>query len=286
MGARSRAAIAALFVVGGFATTNASAMGAVPHAVQPDESLWSIAAAQNLTTRTVASFNGLSEDAVVVVGQTVQIPTVAEGQAALGATATATIDPAPAQPAVTTTGAGHAVLAGQTLSGIAAANGVSASALAAANGRGADSFVYAGETLTIPAAAVAAPATGVSTGVSPTAGLGHVRSPYGELHLDPSAADSWNALRDESLRSYGQDLHPAGPVSAHRTYEQQAQLYQDYLNGLGPLAAPPGTSAHETGRAVDLETAEMRWVIDQIGSSFGWGQIEAPGEWWHINYAP
>lgn len=283
MRAGTRVAVATMLVVGGFAAINLPVAGAaVPHTVQPGESLWSIALSQNLTTRTVAAFNGLPEDAVVVAGQTVQVPTIAEGQVALGSVAAVVTDPTPAQPVAPTAGAGHTVLPGETLSGIAAANGVSAAAVAAANGRSADSFVYAGETIAIPAAGVAAP---LASGSS-TAGLGHVPSPYGELHLDPSAAGSWNALREESLRSYGQDLYPAGPLSAYRTYEQQAQLYQDYLNGVAPLAAPPGTSAHEGGRAVDIDTPEMRWVVDQIGPAFGWAQLEAPGEWWHINYAP
>ena len=51
--------------------------------MQPGETLWSIAAANNLTTRTVASFNGLSEDAQVVLGSTIQVPTTVEGYAAL-----------------------------------------------------------------------------------------------------------------------------------------------------------------------------------------------------------
>ena len=46
----------------------APASAAVPHIVQPGETLWSIAAANNLTTRTVAAFNGLSENSQVVLG--------------------------------------------------------------------------------------------------------------------------------------------------------------------------------------------------------------------------
>ena len=49
----------------------APASAAVPHVVQPGETLWSIAAANNLTTRTVAAYNGLSESAQVVLGSTV-----------------------------------------------------------------------------------------------------------------------------------------------------------------------------------------------------------------------
>ena len=59
--------------------------------------------------------------------------------------------------------------------------------------------------------------------------MGHVPSPYGELHLDPAAADAWNAMREEALSVYGVDIYPAGPVSAYRTYEQQAALYDAFL---------------------------------------------------------
>ena len=57
----------------------------MPHTVQPGETLWSIAAANNLTTRTVAAYNGLSEDAQVVLGSTIQVPSTVEGAAALQA---------------------------------------------------------------------------------------------------------------------------------------------------------------------------------------------------------
>ena len=61
-------------------------------------------------------------------------------------------------------------------------------------------------------------------------------------------------------------------------------MYEDYLNGTGPLAAPPGTSAHESGTAVDVQDEAMRSVIDALGPSYGWGKTEAPTEWWHVNY--
>ena len=47
------------------------------------------------------------------------------------------------------------------------------------------------------------------------------------------------------------------------------------------LSNPPGTSTHETGRAVDVAEPAMRDVIDQIGGGYGWsGTI--PSEWWHV----
>ena len=59
----------------------APSSAAVPHVVQSGETLWSIAAANNLTTRTVAAFNGLSENSQVVLGSTIMVPSTVEGYA-------------------------------------------------------------------------------------------------------------------------------------------------------------------------------------------------------------
>ena len=61
----------------------AAARAAVPTRVAPGETLWSIAAASNLTTRTVAAYNGLTETAKVVLGATIMVPSTTEGYAAL-----------------------------------------------------------------------------------------------------------------------------------------------------------------------------------------------------------
>ena len=267
------------------------ATAAAPHTVQHGETLWSISAANNLTTRTVAVFNDLPEDGIVVAGNTIQVPTVDEGAAAL-AVGTVPVSPESLAGAEPVGDATHLVAPGETLSAIAAVSGVSSSALAGANGRSAESLLFAGERLAIPAASTAPSAPDVGTppsapvGASPTVGLGHIPSPFGELHLAPAAAESWNAMRAESLRAFGQDLHPGGALSAHRTAEQQRQLYELGRSGQGSPANPPGISSHERGAAVDVATPEMRWAIDQIGVAYGWGKIEASNEWWHLNYAP
>src|SRR3954463_10523302 len=109
--------------------TAAPASAAVPHAVQPGETLWSIAAANNLTTRTVAAFNGLSEDAQVVLGSTIQVPTTVEGYAALqqtgAAPATPTASAAFASAPAASGGGSYTVQAGDTLTAIAGRAGVS-----------------------------------------------------------------------------------------------------------------------------------------------------------------
>ena len=216
-----------------FSVTAESARGATPHTVQPGETMWSVAAANGFTTRTVAVFNGLSEDSPLVVGQTIQIPTESEGAYALQQAG---------------------------LLGVPQPNATGS------------------------AGGAAAPSSNAYATVTPSgAPLGHIPSPWGDLHLEATAASSWNAMREAAVRDYGIDIYPGGPLSAFRTYDEQAHLYDLYLSGLGAPANPPGSSTHEAGIAVDVATPEMRSVIDQIGGVYGWiGTI--PNEWWHVAY--
>jgi LysM repeat protein len=91
---RSRALLAAVFAA--LPIASAPAHAAVPHTVAAGETLWSIAAANNFTTQTIAAFNGLSEDSAVYAGETIEIPTEAEGASALssmGSTGAASASP-------------------------------------------------------------------------------------------------------------------------------------------------------------------------------------------------
>jgi LysM repeat protein len=216
------------------------ARAALPHTVQPGETLWSIAASNNLTTRTVAAYNGLSEDSPVYSGETVEVPTVAEGATAL-----------------------------------------------ASSGAAASSAGAVGATTTTTSAAAPAPTVASPPPESPpywTSPIYCPSCPSGAAYLASNAAANWNAMRQESLRLYGIDLYPAGPLSAYRSYAQQLYLYDLYIAGQGDLAALPGTSSHEYGTALDLADPSMRTVVDQIGASYGWAKTEAPQEWWHVSY--
>ncbi len=309
-----------------------TAFAAVPHPVLPGETLWSIAAANNFTTRSLAAYNGVAEDAQVYAGETIQIPTEAEAAAALasGADTTASQSSSSSGAPVAT----HVVQPGETLWSIATANGLSVATLAAYSGIPEDTYVIIGQEIQIPSAASAgssspaathvvepgdtlwsiATANGLSVATlaayngipedtyviigqkiqipsgasgssgAPAPGLGSIPSPSGPLYLTSAAAAAWNAMREESLRLYNVDLYPDGPLSAYRTYDQQAYLYHLYLSGKGAPANPPGTSSHELGTAVDVATPEMRWVVDQIGANYGWGKVHGPDEWWHVDY--
>lgn len=112
----------------------AGASAAVAHTVSAGESLWQLAAAQNMTTRAFAAANGLPEDARVVAGSTIQLPSTGEATVALADVAAAS-SPATAQlsaPAAAT--GGHSVQPGETMSGLAAAYGMTLARFAALNG--------------------------------------------------------------------------------------------------------------------------------------------------------
>ena len=170
------------------------AAAAVPHTVQPGETLWSIAAANNLTTRTVAVYNGLSEDAQVVLGSTIMVPTTVEGYAALQNAGLVPADPAAAAPAQAPVVAapatpaaapaplgGYTVRPGDTLSALAAQTGTSVEAMAAMNGLDPAGLLLEGTVIKLPGGAPApaqastpAPATTVVADAAPEPTAQHV----------------------------------------------------------------------------------------------------------------
>jgi LysM repeat protein len=157
-------ALASAFALALICTAPAAA--GVPHTVTQGETLWSIAAANNFTTRALAAANGLPETAQVMVGRTITIPSEAEAAAALG------LGGAPAAAGgssggVSSSSAGgpppagaYTVQPGDTLSGIAARSGVTASQVAFMNGLAPDAHVIIGTVLKLPTgSARAAPAS-------------------------------------------------------------------------------------------------------------------------------
>ena len=71
-------------------------------------------------------------------------------------------------------------------------------------------------------------------------------------------------------------------TSGFRTYAEQAALYEAYLNGTGNLAAPPGTSNHEGGEAVDVsDYGAFGAAMAQMGAGRLYSRIS--GEPWHYS---
>jgi soluble lytic murein transglycosylase-like protein len=170
---RFRPPLAALLITVPLAMP-AAAGAAVPHTVERGETLWTIAAQSNLTTRTLAAYNGLPEDGHVILGSTILIPSEAEGAAALAgagltggggtaeaaAPATGTEAAAPAQSdgSAPAPMGSYIVRPGDTLSKLAAVAGVSVDAIAGMNGLDPSRYLLSGTVLKLPSGSPTPPA--------------------------------------------------------------------------------------------------------------------------------
>jgi LysM repeat protein len=233
----------------------APASAEVAHTVAPGETLWSIAAANNLTTRTVAAYNGLSEDAQVVLGSTIRVPTTVEGYAALQGAGLAPVDPAAAAPAPAA-GGGYTVQPGDTLSGIAAGAGVSVGDLAAANGLDPAGILVAGTTLAVSgggsaAPAAAAPAPQGAYTVRPGDTLSGLAAGAGVAMSDMAAM---NGLDPQGVLVAGTPIKlPTGAPAPARSSE--------------PAPAPVIPQADPAPTATTVGAADIQSVASQYGVS-------------------
>lgn len=117
------------------------------------------------------------------------------------------------------------------------------------------------------------------TALSPIASGVKCEAPAGQLSNEAAAAYNTMAL------AAGQRLATNGCDSAYRSYERQVYYWALYIQGVGNLAAHPGTSNHGWGTAGD----ESTWVQGYLklhGERFCWRKIEAFSEPWHWNYLP
>lgn len=230
----------------------APAQAGVPHTVQPGETLWTIAAANNFTTRALAAANGLSEDSQVVLGSTIMIPSEYEAATALSSAA-------PQQQAGQSTGSGgHTVQPGETLSGIAARLGVSRSSLAAANGLPFDGWVIAGTTLTVPSASAAPAAAPASSSGPPPMGAYKVR-PGDTLSGIAAAA---GVAKDQIAWMNG--LDPDG-------YVIEGTVLKLPTGATGPQASAPEPATTVVPSAGPTPTSEFvdQGTIAQIAAEHG-----------------
>src|SRR5687768_708483 len=110
---------------------------------------------------------------------------------------------------------------------------------------------------------------------------GHGESPYQTPHgLQP---ELWSSIqRLNEMSPFGPNTVSVG--SGYRSYEEQARLYNDWVNGVPgqAQAAPPGRSNHNHGTAADLEylSPEAREWVHSVAADLGI-HFPVPGENWH-----
>jgi len=229
-----------------FAAPTASAH--VLHTVAPGETLWSIAAQSNLTTRTVAAYNGLSEDAGVVLGSTIRIPSISEGEAVLTATGTAPAGDAPAAPAASAASAeatvtpaepaggaprplgAYVVRPGDTLSGLAAQTGVPTGQMAYVNGLSPNAWLLVGTMLKLP---TGAPAPAAADAPAPAARVVPAANPV------PTAA----RLGSEQIKSLAAEHGVPASLAAAIAWQESgfSNAVVSPANARGVMQVMPGT---------------------------------------------
>lgn len=111
------------------------------------DTISSIAARFGVTTQAVLTVNGLGWSSIIYPGQTIAIP----GTAPTSSPAVSAPAPAPAAAA----GTSYTIVAGDTLSAIAARFGTTTAAIMAANAMGNSTIIYSGRTLIIPTGSAA-----------------------------------------------------------------------------------------------------------------------------------
>ncbi len=145
--ARRPRRLLALVAVAGVAVAGSAATGS--HTVTSGETLSQIAERYGVSVAALAEANAIADVHRIVAGETLTLP---EGS--------------PAAPAVST----HEVMAGETLSGIAARYGVSVAALAEANGIADVHHIRSGDALAVPSGGAGTPPAPRSSGGTGTAG--------------------------------------------------------------------------------------------------------------------
>jgi LysM repeat protein len=221
------------------------------HLVVPGETLSGIAAANGVSTQTLAAANGLPANAFVIAGRSLAVP-------APGTVATTTATPTGTATTVPAPLGGYRVRLGDSLSAIAAEHRVSLAQLAAANGLSPQGVLLAGTSLRLPdgTAPTTTTAPAVTTASGTTARGGHFVVPGDTLTgiaaangITPASLAAANGLAPNAFVIAGTRLRiPAG----------------------APAASVPMTSAAPTATGTPAPVASGgRLTAGQIGSIAG-----------------
>ena len=130
---------------------------------------------------------------------------------------------------------------------------------------------------------------GGATQAMTAAGMGQAGGMGGAYGLQRNAATALARLQAAYRAKWGSDL---SVISGGRSHAEQQHLYDLYRSGRGNLAAKPGTSVHESGRAVDFGGAahgfgpQQSWLA-QVAAQYGFswtGKSFKQVEPWHFEY--
>lgn len=119
--------------------------------------------------------------------------------------------------------------------------------------------------------------TGYSHGVPKKITLVEV----GGVELEKATAKAFRAMA-KAARKVGVDINIR---SGFRSHEKQKLLYREYVKGWGNLAARPGYSNHQNGKALDIYITDYKvyeW-LKKNAAKFGFKRT-VRREAWHWEY--
>ncbi|WP_062073524.1 LysM peptidoglycan-binding domain-containing protein [Demequina sediminicola] len=181
-----------------------SALGASPafadeqHRVSPGETVSQLAARYGASVSSIIESNGLNSHGLIVIGQTLTIPSSAQGAASAQAQT-------------------HTVSDGDTVWGLARAYGTTVSAIAAANDLGPTAVIRLGQTITIPGSSATTTANTAGTPTHTVAEGDTVWDLARQYGTSVSAINSANNLAGSTLIRPGQELSIPGGTAAGST---------------------------------------------------------------------
>ncbi|MHB1063778.1 MAG: lytic transglycosylase [Georgenia sp.] len=231
-----------------------AAPAAATHTAVKGETVTRIAARYGTTVRALVDTNALPSADRIAIGQVLRLPGAAM--------------PAPTTPAATTAaapapvaGTRHAVSRGETVSGIAARYGTTVRAIIDANGLGANALIFAGQTLTIPAAGASAPAAVVPVrapaAVVPVSAPAPAAATYTVLRGDTVShlAKAWgttiaavieaNSLDGAGLIYVGQQLKVPGVATPAPATASKPLVPNTFLGRTYPAATVAAANANK-----------------------------------------
>jgi len=158
-------------------STSASAAGAATpvaagsggrYTIVHGDTISAIAARFGVTTQAVLTANGLGWSSIIYPGQTIAIPS---GGAPLAIQTVSSVTPVSSAAAASSHApqaetTSYTIVAGDTISAIAARFGTTSAAILAANGMGSSTIIYSGRTLIIPVAGGSAASGTTASGLS------------------------------------------------------------------------------------------------------------------------
>ena len=245
-----------------------TASAAVPHTVGPGETLWSIAAANNLITPALASYNGLTPDSHVVLGSTIMVPTVEESlahdpnpTATFAAEGSSTTDPDAPPPA-----GAYTVRPGDSFSSLAAQTGVRPEQVAGVNGLDVDAPLIAGTAIKLP------PATEIARAEDP--------APTQTPAVETPAPTPGRVTSDHIHHIAGDHVGVDGSLASAIAWQESGfnNAMVSHANARGVMQVMPGTwewvQENLADRPLDPESATdnveagalyLRQLLDETG---------------------